>query len=79
MDRRIDAAGSGSIHLADHAAEAAGSGRAGIGSGACSRQASTSFSEEKEAKRLFTNAGVGIGMAKAQRNQKFFGYFFSKK
>jgi len=43
------------------------------------KQARTSFSEEKEAKRLFFTACVGDSFAKADRNQKFFGYFFSKK
>jgi hypothetical protein len=37
--------------------------------------ARTSFSEEKEAKRLLLPGGCG----NARRERKFFGYFFSKK
>jgi hypothetical protein len=42
-------------------------------------EARPSFSEEKEAKKLLIPVGVCDVGAKAHRNQKFFGYFFSKK
>jgi hypothetical protein len=43
------------------------------------RQASASFFAKKEAKKLLFAGRCGTQRANAQRNQKFFGYFFSKK
>jgi hypothetical protein len=39
----------------------------------------TSFSEEKEAKRLLIPVGCSTAVATPHRHQKCFGYFFSKK
>jgi len=37
------------------------------------------FLKKKKQKDFFFTACVGDSFAKADRNQKFFGYFFSKK
>jgi hypothetical protein len=42
------------------------------------RQARTSFSEEKEAKRLLFTAGCDTGIAQAPRSKSFLVTFFQK-
>jgi hypothetical protein len=43
------------------------------------RQVSASFFAKKEAKKLLFTVGCGDADANAPVQQKFFGYFFSKK
>jgi len=43
------------------------------------REGRTSFFAKKEAKKLLRIWAVGCDTSTAQINQKFFGYFFSKK
>jgi hypothetical protein len=43
------------------------------------RQVSASFFTQKETKKLLFTVGVGTAVATTPIEQKFFGYFFSKK
>jgi hypothetical protein len=43
------------------------------------KEASASFFEKKEAKKLLLTAGLGNIRAKARSKQKFFCFFFFKK
>jgi hypothetical protein len=43
------------------------------------KEASASFFEKKEAKKLLIPAGCGNAVANAHHKQKFFGSFFQKR